>query len=144
MVLRWSLAGFNVVYDRIRKGRWSWGEGVGAFGKEKTARKLPNFSSVRESETNILAVAANGQVVVGYVGEDKKERGQEEFSQSRFGALSNSLDARDGGSINDDAAIAEPAAEVVGHRASPVGENHLVVSEFLQAAEDDILAAPKH
>ena len=50
MVLRWSLAGFNVVYDRMRKGRWSWGEGVGAFGKEKTARKLPNFSSVRESD----------------------------------------------------------------------------------------------
>ena len=133
-----------MVYDRMRKGRWSWGEGVGAFGKEKTARKLPNFSSVRESETNILAVAANGQVVVGYVGEDKKERGQEEFSQSRFGALSNSLDARDGGSINDDAAIAEPAAEAIGHRASMVREDHLIVSELLQAAEDDILAAPKH
>ena len=82
MVLRWSLAGFNVVYDRMRKGRWSWGEGVGAFGKEKTARKLPNFSSVRESETNILAVAANGQVVVGYVGEDKKKSGARRNSPS--------------------------------------------------------------
>ena len=62
MVLRWSLAGFNVVYDRMRKGRWSWGEGVGAFGKEKTARKLPNFSSVRESETKDSTKARRGRV----------------------------------------------------------------------------------
>ena len=36
MVLQWSSAGFNMVYNRVRKDRWSQYAGVGAFGKRKT------------------------------------------------------------------------------------------------------------
>lgn len=51
-----------------------------------------------------------------------------------FGAVLDSLCSCNSSSINDDASIADTAAEVVGQSVVPVGEAHLIVADFLQQA----------